>query len=164
MCFPVLSFLVFTLNGLVQALKAPLSTWHSNVAPAVEEPKVNVAFSPLVTFLGPAILSVSGAGSETLSQLVTASARSAVTESVPAAAVHDVPDSVPHVDAVVALAAVHRVGAAARVERVVAGAAVDVVGAGATQERVVAAQSSERQAPGVGDGCPCCRARAPRSS
>ena len=39
-CFPVLSFLDLTLNGLAHALNAPVSIWHSNVAPATDAANV----------------------------------------------------------------------------------------------------------------------------
>ena len=62
MCFPVLSFLVFTLNGLAHSLKAPVSTWHSNVALATDAANVKNALVPFVAFFGPSIRLVSGAG------------------------------------------------------------------------------------------------------
>ena len=129
-CFPVLSLLVFTLNGLAQALKAPVSTWHSNVALATEAANVKNTLVPFVNFFGP--VDAAGLGRRQRDVL--------------AAAEHVGPVGGDRVDARAALD--HVAEPVACRDRVVPVATEDEVGAGAGVDHVVPGPEVRHVRPG----------------
>ena len=131
------SFLVFTLNGLAQALSRRCRPGTRSVALATEAAKVKKALVPLVTFFGPSTRPVSGAGRETFSQPLSMSLRSAVTVSLPGPHSTTSPNPSRADDRVVAVAGEHEVGAGAGVGHVVARTEVGHVRPGPAQEGVV---------------------------